>query len=107
MSNEITNNEGIDLQVFVDRLVGEKKFPEELEKEVLDEIKADLLSRVEDRINGVIISNLPEEKLEEFNKMLDSKASDEEVQGFCSKSIPNLAQLIATELVVFRNSYLS
>ena len=107
--NEETKNAGenLDLAMFVDRLVVEKKFPEDLEKEVVDQIKADLLSRVEDRVNAVIINNLSPEKLEEFNKLLDSDISDEDMQKFCGDNIPDLAQLIASELIVFKQTYLS
>ena len=107
--NEKTKNasESVDLKMFVDRLVEEKKYPDDLEKEVVDQIKADLLSRVEDRVNAVIISNLSEEKLGEFNKLLDDNISDEDMQKFCASNIPNLSQLIASELIVFRQSYLS
>ena|ERR1035437_279760 len=107
MTTKTKNNaKGLDLQMFVDRLVEEKKFPVSLEKEVLEEIKKDLLTRVEERINAVIINNLTEEKLEEFNKKLGEEISDEEMQGFCLSNIPDLAQLIASELVVFRDTYL-
>ncbi len=107
--NEETKNasQNLDLKMFVDRLYGEKKFPEDLEKEVVDQIKSDLLSRVEDRINAVIISNLSEDKLEEFNKILESDITDEEMQKFCGDNIPNLQQLIAAELIVFKQTYLS
>lgn len=106
--NEETKNasENLDLSVFVDRIMEEKKFPEDLGEEVLSQIKADLLSKVEDRVNSVIISNLSSEKLEEFNKLLDQNISDEEMQKFCSSNIPNLSQLIASELIVFKQSYL-
>jgi len=100
-------NSNLDLLAFVDRLIEEKKYPADLEKEVIDQIKSDLLKRVEDRVNMTIISNLSEDKLVEFNKMIDSNVSDEEMQKFCSNSIPNLSQLIATELIVFRQTYLS
>lgn len=100
-------NSSLDLVAYVDRLVEEKKYPADLEKEVIDQIKTDLLSRIEDRVNAVIISNLSEEKLEEFTKLLDSNISDEEMQKFCSENIPNLTQLIATELIVFKQTYLS
>ena len=99
--------ENLDLKMFVDRLVEEKKFPEDLEKEVIDQIKADLLSQVEDRINALIINNLSPEKLEEFNKMLDTELKDEEMQKFLSENIPDLSQLIASELIVFKQTYLS
>jgi len=107
--NETTKKENgsLDLAAYVDHLVAEQKYPADLEKEVVDQIKADLLSKVEDRVNAVIISNLSEEKLEEFTNMLDSNISDEEMQKFCSDNIPNLAQLIATELIVFKQTYLS
>jgi hypothetical protein len=95
-----------DLQTYVDRLVEEKKFPGDLGSKVLDQIKSDLLSQVEDRINAVIVNNLAADKLEEFNTLLDSDAKDSEVQAFLSENIPDLAQIIASELIVFKQSYL-
>lgn len=107
--NDDTKNvsESLDLNMFVDRLIEEKKYPADLEKEVVEQIKKDVLSRVEDAVNMIIISNLPEEKLEEFNKLADSGITDAEMQKFCSDNIPNLAQLIATELIIFKQTYLS
>lgn len=106
--NEDTKNANgaLDLKMFVDRLVEEKKYPENLEQGVIDQIKADLLSRVEDRVNMLIISNLSEEKLIDFNKLMDKNVSDEEMQKFCSDNIPDLSQLIASELIVFRQTYI-
>jgi broad-specificity NMP kinase len=101
------DNKNLDLELFVDRLLQEKKFPENLEKEVMAQIKADLLDQVENRINAVIISNLTEDKLEEFNKKIDQNLSDEEMQKFFGDNIPDLTQLIASELISFRQSYLS
>ena len=107
--NEETKNAGesLDLKMFADRLVEEKKYPESLEKEVIDQIKKDVLSRVEDAVNMVVISNLSEDKLVEFNDLMDKNVSDEEMQKFCSESIPGLSQLIATELILFKQTYLA
>jgi hypothetical protein len=99
--------QNLDLKMFVDRLVEEKKFPEDLEMEVIDQIKADLFDQLENRINAIIINNLSLEKREEFSKMLDKDIKDEEMQKFCNENIPDLQQLIATELIVFRQTYLS
>jgi ATP phosphoribosyltransferase len=108
MNEETTNaSDNLDLAMFVDRLIEEKKFPESLEKEVIDQIKSDLLTRVEARMNAVLISNMPPDKLEEFNKLLDNNATDEEVQKFCGDSIPDLQQIMASELMVFKQKYLS
>lgn len=97
----------LDLKAYVDRLVEEKNLPKDLEVEVVDQIKSDLLTQVESRVNAVIISNLSTDKLEEFSNLLDKDVSDEEMQKFCSSNIPNLSELIASELIVFKNSYLA
>jgi len=101
------NNQNMDLQAFVDKLVMEKEDFKSLSPDVLAQIKNDLLERVENRIDAVVVSNLSETDLEEFNKMIESKKSDEEIQGFCNEKIPDLAQLIATELINFQQTYLS
>lgn len=103
----MTQENNLDLKVYVNRLVEEKNFPKDLESEVIDQIKKDLLSQVESRVNMVIISNLKEDKLEEFGNLLDKDISDIEMQKFCSENIPNLSELIATELLIFRDSYLA
>jgi hypothetical protein len=93
------------LELYVSKLIEEKNF-QNITSEVVTQIKADLMTRVEDRINAVIIKNMPEEKNDEFDKMLDS-ASDEEIRVFCGENIPNLDELIAEELVRFRKIYLN
>lgn len=103
----MNKNENLSLEMFVNKLVEEKKFPETLEKEVIDQIKSDLLSQVENRINALIINNLSPEKLEEFNTILDKNVSDEEMHKFCAENIPLLDEKIASELIVFKQTYLS
>lgn len=95
----------MDLQMFVDTLVSEKREFEGLEHEVIAQIKRDLLSRVEDRINAVVINNIPEDKLSDFEKLTES-GTDEEIQAFTLKVIPDLAERIASELIVFKQTYL-
>lgn len=89
---------------FVDQLIAEKKF-ENLLPEVLEQIHEDLYSRVEDRVNAVILNNLPEDKIEEFNGLLDG-GNLEAIQAYCQKNVENMDQLIAGELLAFRNTYL-
>ena len=102
MTNQ-TSSEAITL--FVDRLVEEKKF-ENLDSEVLDQIKTDLSDRVEDRINAAILEHMPPEKLENFNELLDNEDA-EKIQAFCQENITDLDNIIASELVTFRGSYLN
>lgn len=93
------------LEKFVDELVAQKGFNEK-DPEVLEQIKLDLLDRVEDRINAMIMENLPTDKLDEFEKKLDS-GSDEEIKAFVTKNIPDIKDRVAFELVSFKSMYLS
>lgn len=103
MPNKTNQSEAIN--IFVDRLIEEKKF-ENVSPETLEQIKEDLLGRVEDRINAITLENMPREKLEEFNKLLDT-ANMEDIQKFCQNNIPDLNEIIAKELLNFRNIYLN
>lgn len=108
MKEETKNaGESLDLKAFVDKLISEKKDYEGLEPGVLDQIKSDILKRVEERVNVVMITNLSEDAIDEFNKMSEANATDDEMQNFFLKNIPDLPQLIAAELLVFRDTYLS
>jgi len=100
--NTIAINE---LDEFVNKLIEEKGL-DNLDVETLKQIKSDLMSRLEDRINAAILAALPPEKLENFEKILD-QGGTEEIQSFCSKNILNLDQLIASELMSFRQTYLT
>lgn len=94
-----------DIEIFVDRLIEEKQFGD-LEPEVMEEIKKDLLSRVEDRMNMTILNELPEDALPAFEELLDKEESEEDMKKFISSKIPDLDEKIAKALVDFRNTYL-
>lgn len=90
---------------FVDRLVEEKGFAN-VEADVLERIKKDLKDRIEDRINASILEHLPPVRLEEFEKLLD-ESSQEEVQAFCEKHVPDLPAVVANAFIGFRQLYLN
>ena len=92
------------IEQFVSQLVAEKKF-ENLLPESLNQIREDLYSRVEDRINAVILNNLPQENADEFDALLDV-GDPEAISAYCHEKIENMDQLIAGELLAFRNTYL-
>jgi|GEM_PF-5045028 len=74
--------------------------------EVREEMLSDLRSRLENRLLGTIVMNLPEEELNTFNKMLDNGAGDEQVAKFIDDKVPNSTELFAAAMVSFRNDYL-
>jgi len=52
-----------------------------------------------------ILKNIPESKLEEFEKLLDENEQSK-IQEFCNKNIPNMNQVVAMALISFRDSYI-
>ena len=93
------------LNTFVDSVVEDKGL-NDIDPGVLVEMKNDLLNRIEDRLNMVIVKNMPEANIAEFDKMMDENKSDEEVQKYCEEKIPDLEALIAVEIARFRDIYL-
>lgn len=90
---------------YVDRLVLEKGFGAE-DPEVLAQIKKDITDRIEDRVNAVIATNIPPEKLDDFTALLDT-GSEETIREFVQKEVPDIEERIAGELLVFKSEYLS
>lgn len=101
--NNIGKSEIVDQ--FIDQLIEEKAL-KNISLEVMLQIKEDLADRIEDRINAVILANMPPSHLEEFDKILDSN-DVEKIQLFCQSNVPELDNIIANELMNFRNTYLN
>lgn len=95
----------LSLEGFVDKLLTEKGIVS-VDAETRGQMKRDLVTRLEDRINAVIIENMPADKMEEFERLLDN-ADKEEINDFCRASIPELDELMAAELISFRTNYLA
>lgn len=92
------------LGLFVDRLTEEKGLTS-LDREVLTQVKTDLLDRVEDRINAVIVEHIPADQMEFFEKLVE-RGEKTEIHAFCERHISGLNEIIAKELVAFRDTYL-
>ncbi len=105
MSNENKNvNEMLDL--FIDRLVTDAEMDKDLEESTVVGLKKDLKERLENRIKAMTVSQIPEDKLSDFEKVLDS-GDAEATQNFCTENIANFPELLAAELLNFRNRYIA
>jgi hypothetical protein len=93
------------IEKYVSHLIEDSGFNEK-DPDVIAQIKSDLLDRVENRINAMIIANLVPEKLPEFEKVLET-GSETEIQDFTKKNIPDLEEKVAAELLDFKNIYLN
>lgn len=94
----------INLESFADKLLQEKKL-ENISAEVREQMREDLVDRLEERVNLALVQFMPPEKLDEFEQLVSSK-NLEDIAKFCAENIPNLEQIIASELLNFRTTYL-
>ncbi|MFA7208877.1 MAG: hypothetical protein WC120_01195 [Parcubacteria group bacterium] len=98
-------NNSNSLSEFVKDLIRSRGL-DNLDYEIVVQLKADLRDRAESRVNAAILANLPPEKVEYFEKLLDQSSPDE-VQSFCQRNIYGLDEIIANELAKFRTTYLN
>ena len=94
-----------DLYKFVDRII-EAKGVETFDDDQLDELKADLYARVEEKMHAVALEHLPPESVQGYEKLVDTGADSEEVEAYCTKQIKEYPSLRAAALFEFENEYL-
>lgn len=92
------------LEQFASRLMEEKQLSG-LDEATKLQMKEDLVFRAEEIIKATIFANMPEEKLSEFNALMEA-GRDEELQAFVKEAVPNLAELTAQALLDMRTAYL-
>lgn len=91
---------------FIDDLIKERKDPNINEKNIND-VRALLLKELNDAINTHLVSLLTERDQIELDVLLEKKTmTNEQLDDFFRKKIPNLEAEIATVLLNFRAAYL-
>lgn len=91
---------------FIENLINEKKDPA-IKPEKLPIIKAVMLNELNEMINTRMVTLLSEVDQRQLDALMDRKATDEELDEFFIKKIPNLTSEIASVLLDFRNAFLS
>lgn len=91
---------------FIDDLIKEKNDPS-IKPDQLPNIKAALLTELNEMINTRMVILLPEVSQRLLDAMLERKVSDKELDKFFSEKIPNLSAEIASVLLDFRAAYLT
>lgn len=90
---------------FVDSLIDQKEFPD-LSPEVREEIKRDLLERVDSFITAKLIAALSDDDVASFEQMLNDGKSQEELQQFMQSHVSNPTELVTEALTEFKGVYL-
>lgn len=94
------------LEQFVENLLVERGLTS-VDEAVLVELRADLLTRIGERLNAEMIALLEADKVEELNDLMDADAEPDVVREFFVSNIPNYQEVLARTLMDFRTSYLS
>jgi hypothetical protein len=92
------------MMVFIDQLLIDKGV-EGLDKDVLNQLKEDIAVRLRDRINVMLISHVPNSKLDELNKFIGADDT-EGVQNFFGQNVEDMETKIAGEMLAFRKLYI-
>jgi hypothetical protein len=95
-----------ELDDFINTMLKERQLPP-MDEEVRVQIVADLKKDLLDQIDKALINALPEDKLQEFNTLLDSSdVNTETLQGFIKNSGIDVADVTVRTMVGFRALYL-
>ena len=65
-----------------------------------------LVKELDYTINAHLMDLLTDEAVEEFNKLLDTDPSTEQINEFLSKHIPNLSGEVASAMIEFRTVFM-
>lgn len=95
-----------ELDQFVENLLAEKNLPS-MDDAVRIQLVADLKQRLLDQINRALIDALSDEKLNDFNAMLDDESiTDERIEQFMAESGINVKQITLQTMLRFSELYL-
>ena len=79
--------------------------PEEMPFEIFDQMKAEIVVRLITFINMVIIDNIPDENIEEYQNLIIQN-EQEKALVMCKDKISNFQELINTAITEFSATYL-
>ena len=99
------------IEEFAEYLMTEKDFSElNDEPEVLEQIKIDLIESIERALNSMILTSIPEDKLEELEKLTDDaergRVDQTKMDKFIKANIPDLDNKVAEVLIEYARAYL-
>ena len=95
-----------ELDKFINEILAAKQLPG-VTDEVRTQLVADLRERLLDQINRALVNALPDEKINEFNTLLDDETlSDEAVQQFIASSGVDVRRITLQTMLRFSELYL-
>lgn len=92
------------LEDFVQSILKEKNLSG-VEQEILEQLKDEMVTRLESQINRALIDSLDDNQFDEFESLVKSKNTEKIKTFFTDKGVP-VEAIMARVLTKFRISYL-
>lgn len=93
------------LSKFINDIIDAKNF-KTLDSDFRHQLEQDLKNRLLDQIDRAVLRALPENKIDGFNDLLDSNASQQEVQQYIANSGVDTKKITLETMLRFRSLYL-
>lgn len=91
---------------FISEMIDAKEWGSRIDESGRQQLTEDLHNRLMDQIDRAVVEALPEDKIDDFNTLLDREASDEEVQQFIANSGVDVQAITMETMFRFRELYL-
>ena len=89
------------MALYVEQLIIDKGL------EATDELRAELSERIDDKVNTMVLENLPDEALEKLNQSFeDGSATNESVMQLVEDSGVDMEKIVEDAMEEFRDEYL-
>lgn len=99
----------ITVDSFVDELLVARGFkPENIVPDVFEELRHDLVVRLQERVNAEMIGALlPEKVIELESMMIRPEVTEEQLRSFFERNISNVDERVQRVLTDFKTTYLA
>ncbi len=96
--------DGAQLRAFIESIIDAKNL--HATPEVREQLIEDMMQRALDMIDREVLAAVPDDKMDELNRLLDSGASDQDVQQYIASVVPDASRIAAKTLLRFKDAYL-
>ena len=93
-------------KTFVTEMLDSKEWSSRVEGDGRVQLEQDLHKRLMDQIDQAVVENLPDDKIDGLNDLLDKAATSDEVQQYIAGSGVDVKRITLETMLRFRELYL-
>lgn len=95
----------MDLKSFCVELIKQKKLTT-LDEQTLDGMAGEMTERLSEQINKAILAKFSDQEYQEFEELLKTDPTAEQVQTFVANSSVDIKQVTLATMMIFKEFYL-